>query len=431
MKLFFRLFIITSAVLLLLGTGTFAQETTAIKAGRLIDGINDTVLRNVVILIKGDTITRIGRDIPIPDGAALIDLSDKWVLPGFIDAHTHIMSRGEGEYGSELYKNSIAFRTLRAVSAVRNALWNGFTAMRDVESEGTMYADADVRNAINQGIIPGPRLWVCTRGLSSTGRYMPLDYSWELDLPKGVEIVDGEAECLKAVRTQISHGADWIKIYADWPTTIENDGSISGTPNFTPEEMHILVSETHRLGRKAAAHAVSREGIKSALDAGIDSIEHGEGFDDDLIAQAVEQNVYLCPTLMVLEEHFQHSRSERLKKLLAIRDLNTTKARQAGLKIALGTDAGSFPWTVNQAKEFQLLVDKVGFSPMGAIKAGTSVAAELLGQSHRIGHLAEGMLADIVAVPGDPLEDIVVLQKVMFVMKDGQVIRHDRWKGDS
>jgi len=413
-------------MILFLGTWTFAQETIAIKAGRLIDGVNDTVLRNTVILIEGNTISRIGTDIRIPEDAAVIDLSDKSVLPGFIDAHTHIMSRGEGEYGPELYKNSIAFRTIRAVSAVRNALWNGFTAMRDVESEGTMYADADVRNAINQGIIPGPRLWVCTRGLSSTGRYMPFGYSWELDLPKGVEIVDGKAECLKAVRTQIAHGADWIKIYADWPTTIEEDGGISGTPNFTPEEMKTLVSETHRMGRKAAAHAVSRQGIKSALDAGIDSIEHGEGFDDDLIAQAIEQNVYLCPTLMVLEQAYHRHQTERLKKLLAIRYVNTTKARRAGLKIALGTDAGSFPWSVNQAIEFQLMVEKVGFSPMDAIRAGTSIAAELLEQSHRIGHLAEGMLADIVAVPGDPLEDITVLQKVMFVMKDGQIIRHDR-----
>jgi len=229
-------------VLLFLGTWSYPQETLAVKSGRLIDGIHDTVLTDAVILIEGNTISRIGTNIPIPKDAAVIDLSDKTVLPGFIDAHTHIMSRGEGEYGPELYKNSIAFRTIRAVSAVRKALWNGFTAMRDVESEGTMYADADVRNAINQGIIPGPRLWVCTRGLSSTGRYMPFGYSWELDLPKGVEIVDGKAECLKAVRTQIANGADWIKIYADWPTTIEKDGSISGTPNFTQEEMHTIVS---------------------------------------------------------------------------------------------------------------------------------------------------------------------------------------------
>jgi imidazolonepropionase-like amidohydrolase len=336
------------------------------------------------------------------------------------------MADGADDYGADLYKKSTPFRTIRAVANVRKALWNGFTALRDVESEGAMYADVDVKKAIDKGIIPGPRLWVSTRGLNTLGRYMPFDYSWELDLPKGAQMVTGTDECLKAVREQVANGADWIKIYVDWPFFIDKDGGISGLTNFTREELATMVNEAHRLERKVAAHAISRNGIKAALEAGVESIEHGSGFDDNLIDQAKTQGVYWCPTLSVFEYPFDHSQSPLVKRLLEIEYKGLHSAYKKGLKIALGTDAGSFPWSVNQAKEFELLVKKAGFSPMDAIKAGTSVAAELLGQSGSIGHLAPGMVADIVAVPGDPLQDITALQRVMFVMKDGQIFRHDK-----
>jgi imidazolonepropionase-like amidohydrolase len=283
-----------------------------------------------------------------------------------------------------------------------------------------------VKKAINMGIIPGPRLWVSTRGLNTLGRYMPFDYSWELDLPKGAQLVSGIDECLKAVREQVANGANWIKIYVDWPFIIDKDGGISGLTNFTREELAIMVSEAHRLEHKVAAHAISRNGIKAALEAGVDSIEHGSGFDDSLIEQAKTQGIYWCPTLSVFEHDFEQSASSLMKQLLEIEYKGLRSAYKKGLKVALGTDAGSFPWSINQAREFEFLVKKAGYSPMDAIKAGTSVAAELLGQSDAIGHLAPGMFADIVAVPGDPLEDISVLQKVMFVMKDGVVFRHDK-----
>jgi imidazolonepropionase-like amidohydrolase len=403
-----------------------ADQTYAIKAGRLIDGQSNQVRQNVIIVVQGNKITALGENAAIPKEAVIIDLSDKTVLPGFIDAHTHIMVDGVDDYGADLYKNSTPFRTIRAVASVRQALWNGFTALRDVESEGAMYADVDVKKAINMGLIPGPRLWVSTRGLNTSGRYMPNDYSWELDLPKGVQMVSGIDEGLKAVREQVAYGADWIKIYVDWPFFIDKDGGISGLTNFTPEELAAMVNEAHRLERKVAAHAISRNGIKAALEAGVDSIEHGSGFDDSLIDQAKTQGVYWCPTLLVFEHSFEQRASPLLKQLLEIEYKALNKAYKKELKIALGTDAGSFPWSINQAKEFELLVKKAGFSPMDAIKAGTSVAAELLGQSAEIGHIAPGMLADIVAVPGDPLQDISVLQKVMFVMKDGSVFRHDK-----
>jgi imidazolonepropionase-like amidohydrolase len=412
--------------LFFLATFATADQIYALKAGRLVDGQSSEVRRGVIIVIQGNKITAIGEKAAVPKDAVILDLSDKTVLPGFIDAHTHIMADGPDDYGADLYKNSTPFRTIRAVANVRRALWNGFTALRDVESEGAMYADVDVKKAIDKGIIPGPRLWVSTRGLNTLGRYMPFDYSWELDLPKGAQMVTGTDECLKAVREQVANGADWINIYVDWPFFIDKDGGISGLTNFTREELATMVNEAHRLERKVAAHAISRNGIKAALDAGVESIEHGSGFDDDLIDQAKTQGVYWCPTLSVFEYPFDNSQPALNKQLLAIEYKGLNSAHIKGMKVALGTDAGSFPWSVNQAKEFEFLVKKAGFSPMDAIKAGTSVAAELLGQSASIGRLAPGMLADIVAVPGDPLQDITALQRVMFVMKDGQIFRHDK-----
>jgi len=420
-----KFFLIASAIFFLYVSASPGQ-TYVIKAGRLIDGQSAEIRRDVVIVVQGNKITALDEKAAIPKEAVLLDFSDKTVLPGFIDGHTHIMVDGVDDYGADLYKNSTPFRTIRAVANVRKALWNGFTGLRDMESEGAMYADVDVKKAITLGIIPGPRLWVSTRGLSTQGRYMPDNYSWELDLPKGAQIVSGIDECLRAVREQVAHGADWIKIYVDWPFFIDKDGGISGLTNFTSEELATMVNEAHRLKRKVSAHAVSRNGIKAALDAQVDSIEHGGGFDDALIDQAKRQGVYWCPTLLAYEHMSEQSAGSRINQLLEIEYKALNRGYEKGLKIVLGTDAGSFPWSINQAKEFELLVKKAGFSPMDAIKAGTSVTAELLGQSDAIGRLAPGMLADILAVPGDPLQDISVLQKVMFVMKDGVVFRHDK-----
>ena len=236
-------------------SSSFAQ-TIAIRAGRLIDGYSDKPLENVTVLVEKNRIVSLGKDLAVPANATVIDLGDKTVLPGFIDAHTHIMSVGGEDYGAELYKNSIPYRAICAVASARKALWRGFTAMRDVESEGTMYADVDLKRAIDGGIVPGPRLWVSTRGLNLPGRYYPEDYSWELGLPKGVQMVSGVDECLRAVREQVANGADWIKIYADWrPYNITDDGKISAPLNFTQDELAVMIRETHRLGRKVAVHA--------------------------------------------------------------------------------------------------------------------------------------------------------------------------------
>jgi len=256
-------------------SSSFAQ-TIAIRAARLIDGHNDKPFENVTLLVEKNRIVSLGKDLAVPANATIVDLGNKTVLPGFIDAHTHIMSVGGEDYGAELYKNSIPYRAICAVASARKALWRGFTAMRDVESEGTMYADVDLKRAIDAGIVPGPRLWVSTRGLNLPGRYYPEDYSWELGLPKGVQMVSGMDECVRAVREQVAHGADWIKIYVDWrPYNITDDGKISALTNFTQEELVVMIRETHRLGRKVAVHAVGHEGIKAALDSGADSLEWG------------------------------------------------------------------------------------------------------------------------------------------------------------
>ncbi len=419
--------ILLSAVLSvsLFVSSSFAQ-TIAIRAERLIDGYSDRPFENVTVLVEKNKIVSLGRDVAVPANATIVDLGNRTVLPGFIDAHTHIMNAGGEDYGAELYKNSIPYRAICAVASARKALWRGFTAMRDVESEGTMYADVDLKRAIERGIVPGPRLWVSTRGLNLPGRYLPDDYSWELDLPKGVQMVSGVNECLRAVREQVANGADWIKIYADWrPLKITDDGKISTPPNFTQDELTAMIRETHRLGRRAAVHANGQEGIKAALDAGADSIEHGAGFTEELIAQANKQGAYWCPTLSVFEYYDAKESSPQSRRMLEIEYEALRKAHTMGVRIVLGTDTGSMPWDFNQAKEFEFLVKKAGFSPMEAIIAGTSVAAQLLDQLNQIGTLKPGMLADIVAVPDNPLEDITTLQRVVFVMKDGVIIRKD------
>jgi imidazolonepropionase-like amidohydrolase len=415
------------ALAVCLSASGLSAQTIAIRAGRLIDGYSDEPFANVTILVEKNRIAGIGKNLEVPANGTVVDLQDKTVLPGFIDAHTHIMSVGGDDYGAELYKNSIPYRSICAVASARKALWRGFTAMRDVESEGTMFADVDLKKAIEAGVVPGPRLWVSTRGLSIVGRYYPEDYSWELGLPKGVQMVGGVEECLRAVRDQVAHGADWIKIYADWkPLSVTGDGRISGSPNFTQDELTAMVRESHRLGRKVAIHAMSHEGIKAALDAGADSIEHGAGFTDELIAQARVQGAYWCPTLSVFEYYSEKAPNPQSARMLEIEYGALRRAYESGAKIVLGTDTGSMPWDFDQAKDFEYLVKRAGFSPMDAVKAGTSVAAELLGQSSEIGSLRPGMLADIVAVSDNPLEDITTLQRVSFVMKDGVVVRQDR-----
>ena len=406
-----------------------APERVLLRAGRLIDGTADSARRNVGILVEGNTVRQVGPWSEVSAAARdarRVDLSGMTVLPGLIDNHTHILLQGDitaQDYDDQLLKESIPYRAIRATVAVRTALLNGFTTMRDLETEGAMYADVDVKNAINRGVIPGPRMFVATRAFSATGMYPLLGYSWELRMPEGVQIVDGPDQIRRAVREQVKYGADWIKVYVDRRYFIAEDGRLRSWVNYTDDELRVFVEETHRLGRKAAAHAIGWDGIDAALRAGFNTIEHGGGLTPDLIDRMIRQEVYWCPTIFVVA-YVAEGRGGIWPKMVEIERQAFGEAVRRGLLpwISYGTDAGGYAWTENQAKEMEYMV-RYGMTPMQAIQSATSTAARLLGQERRLGRIAEGYAADLVAVKGDPLADIAELQRVVFVMKDGAVYK--------
>src|SRR5947207_6294082 len=280
----------------------FGQPVTYLQAARLIDGRGGAVVSPGTITAQGNKNVAIGSKAP--DGANVIDLGDATLLPGLIDAHVHILLQGDvttEDYDKQLFTESMPYRALRASRAVKIGLEHGFTTMRDLETEGAMYTDVDVKRAINSGIIEGPRLFVSTRAMSVTGGYGPSGYSPEVTYPMGVQIVDGVEAARKAVREQIGHGADWIKVYADRSYFIAKDGTLSSIPTFNAEEMKAIVDEAHRLRHKVASHAMARPGIENSLNAGVDSIEHGIAIPDDLLDVMLAKATYLCPTLSVTD----------------------------------------------------------------------------------------------------------------------------------
>src|SRR5437879_1068193 len=393
--------------------GGQAPHLTAIRDGMLIDGKSDKPIENALILIEGDKIASATPGGGAPAGAEVIDLSKTTVLPGFIDTHTHVLLQGDitaEEYDAQLLKQSIPYRAILAARNAQIALSHGFTAMRDLETEGAMYADVDVKTAIANGEVPGPRLQVATRAMTPTGLYPLLGYSWELRLPTGVQYVDGVDGARKAVREQVMYGADWIKYYSDRREHFEPDGRLRSSVNFTEDEARAIVEEAHRLGKKVAAHAIGSDGIAAALRAGVDTIEHGDGLTDTLMDEMVRKGVYWVPTLTV-DRNLAQGREGFWRKTFDLQQANFTKAMRKGVKIALGTDAGGFDWKkVNQAKEFEYYV-QYGMTPMQAIRAGTSVASDLLGWSETAGTVAAGKWADLVAVSGNPLKDITEMQE--------------------
>ena len=404
-----------------------APKKIAVRAGRLIDGKSDTPTANVLILVENDRIVSVSAGGAAPAGVEVIDLSKATVLPGFVDAHTHLLLNGDitsEDYDVQLLKQSIPYRAILSARNARIALEHGFTAMRDLETEGAMYADVDIKNAIANGEVPGPRMQVATRAMTPTGMYPLLGYSWELQVPKGVQYVDGVDSARKAVREQVMYGADWIKYYSDRRYHFEADGVLHSMVNFTDEEAKAIVDETHRLGKKVAAHAIGSDGIAAALRAGVDTIEHGDGLTDALIDEIARKGVYWVPTITV-GAYVAPGRGGNWTKMVDLEKAAFQKALKKNVKIALGTDAGGFDWKeVNQAKEFEYYVN-YGMTPMQAIRSGTVVPAELLGWSDKIGTIELGKWADIVAVAGDPLKDITELEHVKFVMKGGVVYKNE------
>jgi imidazolonepropionase-like amidohydrolase len=405
--------------------GQTPPQQILIKAGRLIDGRSQQMQTNAGILVEGDRIRAVGPLAQIQGQAPtarVIDLGLMTVLPGLIDAHTHLLLQGDvtsQEYEDQLLKESTAYRAILAARNARLSLEHGFTAIRDLETEGAMYADVDVKLAIDRGEIPGPRVFASTRAMAPTGMYPITTGNWELELPHGVQPVDGVDNARLAVRQQVQHGADWIKYYSDRRYYFTPDSVLHSWVNFTDAEAKAIVDEAHRLGHMVASHAIGSDGIAAALRAGVNSIEHGDGLTDSLMDVMVRNNVYWVPTVTV-GAHVV-ARGGVWVALVNLERKAFGRALKKGVKIAMGTDVGGFPWTeIHQAKEFEYYV-QYGMTPMQAIQSGTSVAAALLGQEHNIGAIAPGLFADIVAVTGDPTRDITELQRVRFVMKGGTV----------
>lgn len=403
-------------------------DTTLVRCGRLLDPATGKVSENATIVVEGDKIASVGTPAAA-SGAKVVDLSRLTCLPGLIDNHTHVLLQGDitqAEYDEQILKESIPYRAIRATAAARIALMKGFTAIRDLETEGAMYADVDLKTAINRGVVPGPRMFVATRAFAPTGMYGPLGYSWELSMPTGVQIIDGPDNIRRAVREQVKYGADWIKYYADRRYFIEKD-ALRSWVNFTDEEAKAMVDEAHRLGGKVAAHAMGRDGIASALAAGADTIEHGYGLDDDLMDQMVRKSVYWCPTIYVGAWVADGRAKTGAPIWVTMRDRMPdvfSRAVKKGVKISYGTDAGGYDWKENQAKELSYMV-KYGMTPLQAIQSATTVAAALLDQQEFLGSIAPGRFADIIAVSGDPTRDVSELERVQFVMKAGVVYRND------
>jgi imidazolonepropionase-like amidohydrolase len=400
----------------------------ALRAARLLDVKTGKYVDRPVVLVVGDRIESVGTAAPA--GVAVVDLGDRTLLPGLVDAHTHVLLQGDAtapEYNVQILQEYPAHRVVRAVRALKIALEHGFTTIRDLETEGAGYDDVALRDAVEEGVVPGPRMKVVGPALSTTGSYPILHFRPDWKFPTGVQVCDGPVECRKAVREQISYGTDWVKVYANTGgLRLTDDGWVDSPPNWTREELDAVVSEAHAHRVKVAAHARSDSGLRIAIAAGVDSIEHGDSIRPEAAAEMARKGIALSPTLTVAD-YVAGPRAEAgcavCAKLPEIHRRSVENCRKAGVKIVFGTDAGGFPWTeINEAREFALEV-ALGMSPIEAIRSATTSAADLLGMSGQIGVVERGAFADLVAVSGDPLKDVAVLEKIDFVMKGGEVVR--------
>src|SRR6058998_3289897 len=391
-----------------------APAVIAIRAGMLIDGKSGEPRHDQVIIIRGDRIESVSdaSSAKAPAGETVIDLSKATVLPGLIDSHTHIFLQGEdpaqGGYDANILKQGIALRAARATVSVRRALEQGFTTLRDVETEGAGYGDVEIKQAIEAGYVPGPRLFVSTRAISTTGGYPLEGYAPELDMPKGAQLIDGPVEARKAAREQLDHGADWIKVYMTHRSWLGKNGELVSQPTLTVEELKAIVDEAHGWTKKVACHAYNGIGLQRALDGGCDSIEHGLEITDKQMAQMQRQGTWYCPTLSPYYDDWAQPdtpEGKRDRARAAVHEISFKKALQAHLKIVFGTDMGGMPWTEPIAQEFKRMVG-LGMAPMDAIQSATSRAGEMLDMKGEIGAIAPGAFAEVVAVSGDPLKEI-------------------------
>ncbi len=401
------------------------QHHVAVRAGRLFDAKTDKLLTDQVVLVEGERIVGVGPAdrMKIPADAEVVDLSRATVLPGLIDAHTHVFGNGE-DLEAQILRDSYQYRTLTALANANKDLMVGFTTLRDLKTLGAMYSDVDLRNAIDRGVVQGPRMQVSTRGIQTTGGFLMNGYSSEVSVPMALQVVDSPWAAREAVREQVAHGADWIKLYAAYQFSFGKDGKMIIPETFTAEEVSAIVDEAHKKGHKVSCHAFGGDGLHNCLNAGVESIEHGVLLEDSDIKMMIDKGIYLVPTLY----HYQLDRERDMKRyaghsVAEVSERSFPKAVAAGVKIAFGSGAGPFPHG-SQTKEFAYMV-KFGMTPVQAIHAATMGAATLMGWEDRIGSLETGKFADMVAVRGDPTTDISELERVQFVMKGGHVFKNE------
>lgn len=402
-----------------------SPATVAIRAGRMFDGNSDRLATNQIILIQGDKIQQVGAEgkVAIPAGAVTIDLRNATVGPGLIDGHVHAYE--SGTLVDDLLKESWQYRILVGLTNVQKDLHVGFTSLRDMYSPYALFGDVDLRNAIDRGLVEGPRMLVGTQGLTATGGRGLQGWSPEVAIPKPMREADGPWEIRKAIRDEIYHGADFIKLYATAGFHFAPDGKLICVRSLTPEEVDAAVDEAHHRGVKIACHAFGGDGLQECIDAGADTIEHAIDISDAQISQMAKKGIYKIPTLYhyVLDEPHDLEETNGKYSLAKMSAESFRRSLAGGVKIVFGTGVGPFPHGT-QVKEFRYMVQD-GMTPVQAFKSATSVAAEMMGWGDRVGSIESGKYADIIAVSGDPLTDITELERVKFVMKGGKVVRND------